>query len=153
MDELSKCSQEQLTDKPSRGGWSLLDVVEHLMLGEHVVLKGLPKPSQLREEKPSFRDRINSWLVLGILRAGIRVKVPSSSMEPNGRTTLQEVRNKWDKSQAWLKAYISDLDHKKAHATVFSHPVSGPLTISQLLTLSEAHFDSHTRKIKIKLKH
>jgi len=148
LDRLETLSQEQLSQKPGPDRWSLLQVAQHLMLGEFEVLQQLPERSALVEQNRSIRDSIMSFVVLTILRCGIRVKVPSPAMEPNGDTTLKDIRNQWDNSQAWLKEFVTSLDNQTLDRPVFSHPVSGPLTISQVVTLADVHFDSHMKKIE-----
>ena len=152
LDELATLSEQQLTAKPTPDQWSLLQVAQHLMLGERHVLQKLPEFSELTARNRSPRDRILSWVVLAVFRLGIRVKVPSSAMEPDGNTTLEEVREEWGNCQAWLKEFVATLDAESADLAVFRHPVAGPLTISQVLTSTDVHFDSHRQKIEARLR-
>jgi hypothetical protein len=152
LNELATLSEEQLTEKPGPDQWSLLQVAQHLMLGEREVLQQLPEFSQLTARNRSLRDRMLSWVVLAVFRLGIRVKVPSSAMEPDGNTTLKDVREAWDNCQAWLKDFVATLDDDSAGLAVFRHPVAGPLTVSQVLTSANVHFDSHRQKIEARLR-
>ena len=85
------------------------------------------------------------WLVL---RLGIPVKAPSRRMLPTGGATLAELRERWDATHAWLRAYAEGLPPGGGGKAVFAHPVCGPITLSQALRLDRLHLEVHTRQIR-----
>jgi uncharacterized damage-inducible protein DinB len=148
LNRLAQLPPAKLMESPGPHRWSLLQVAQHLVLGERAVLRQLPAPSELFAHKRTFANRASYLMVLVVLRLGIRVKVPSQQMEPDGKTTLEEIRQDWDESQEWLKRFIRDADAATLRRPYFRHPVTGPLTIAQALTLALIHFDSHLRRIQ-----
>ena len=93
----------------------------------------------------ALRARLLVWLVL---RLGIPVKAPSRRMLPTGGATLAELRERWDATHAWLRAYAEGLPPGGGGKAVFAHPVCGPITLSQALRLDRLHLEVHTRQIR-----
>ncbi|NWJ40629.1 MAG: DinB family protein [Geothrix sp.] len=137
-----------LQARPAPGAWSILEIVEHLVVAEQVILQGLPDPAALVDRPRSLRQRCTYPLVLLVLRLGIPVKVPSRRMLPTGTVPLAELRDRWDATHRWLRAYAEGLPPGGAGRAVFSHPVCGPITLSQALRMDRLHLEIHARQIK-----
>ena len=148
MADLEALPPSHLTARPISGKWSILDIVEHLVLAERVVLQGLPSPSELSERKRLLKHRILYLVVLFVLKARIRVRVPSSKMVPRGGHTFHELHSQWDSTHLWLQDYIAQLNPEDHRRTVFRHPVAGPVTLAQAIQLDSAHVDGHLRQIR-----
>jgi hypothetical protein len=148
LDELEALDAGELEKKPLPEKWSLLEIAEHLVLAERKILQGLPDPSELVDRKRTVKSRIGYPLVMAVLRFGIPVKVPSRGMLPRGETTIAELRRQWDESQTWLRSYVENLGPDELGRGVFLHPVTGPLTVPQVLRMGRAHLRTHLRQIR-----
>ena len=146
---LAALPDERLIAKPDPNRWTLLQVAQHLMLAEKSVRDQALSGERHAPDRRGLRHRVLYWVVLAILRFGIRVRVPSESMVPDGETTLAEIERAWESSQIQLKQFAEGLDTSSARDPIFRHPVCGPMTPSQALTLALVHFDSHRRKIDL----
>lgn len=147
LEKLAAMAPEDLARKPFPKRWSLLQVLQHIILAEHEVLQGMPDPSKLVPRKRNPLQYINYLIVMLILKWDIPVPVPSSGMVPDGNTTLPGLREQWDRNFQWLKMYGNGLTAETARQAVFNHPVIGPLTPAQALELGRLHLESHTRHI------
>lgn len=136
-----------LPAKPATGGWSVLEIIEHLVLAERAILLDLPDPATLVDRPRGFRARCFYPLVLGILAWRIPVKVPSRRMLPGGGRSLAELRARWDENLAWLTAYAAGQDPARAQPAAFLHPVAGPLTLDQALRMALLHLEIHRRQV------
>lgn len=148
LDLAASLDARDLTRRPGGDAWSVLEVVEHLVLAERAVLGDLEDPGVRREAPRSLRGRVLHRVVLSILRFGIPVRVPAPSMVPVGGRSLEELRAEWDQSFARMRRYVSELDPAAAGRAVFHHPVSGPLTTAQALELMDAHLLTHERQVR-----
>jgi len=148
LDEMGALDPATLVARPLAGKWSMLEIIEHLVLAERAVLQGLPELSQLREQERRLKHRFSYALVMVVLRCSIPVRVPSPAMIPQGDRSLGELRRLWDDSQAWLRAYIDHLDRQGFRRAVFAHPVAGPLSVEQALHMGQVHLDTHVRQIR-----
>lgn len=148
LDELSALDPAKLVATPRPGKWSMLEIIEHLVLAERFVFKDLRDPSQLEPRRRRLKHRLRYALVSVVLTAGIPVEVPSPAMVPRGGRTLHELRTMWDENLDGLRALINRLDDAGARRAVFYHPVTGPLNVEHALRLDQIHLAAHARQIR-----
>jgi hypothetical protein len=148
LEEMGALDSATLVAKPLAGKWSILEIIEHLVVAERAVLQGLPEPSRLREHERRLTHRFRYVIVMFVLKSGIPVQVPSPAMVPHGDRSLGELHRLWDEKQDWLRAYIDRLDHRGFRRAVFEHPVAGPLSVEQALHMGQVHLATHVRQIR-----
>jgi hypothetical protein len=148
LDELAVLDANSLTAKPIPDKWSILEITEHLVVAEKVILKGLPPFSELIHQPARLDNRVKYFLVMAILRFSIPVKVPSRSMNPTGGPSLTELRQEWDRHLEWLRAYTKEFDDEGRQKSFFNHPVAGPITLVQALRMNLLHIRTHVRQIE-----
>jgi hypothetical protein len=148
LDEMEALDPALLVAKPVAGKWSMIEIIEHLVLAERAVFKGLPDPSRLVENRRDLGHRGRYLLVMFILTSSIRVRVPSPAMVPQGDRGLAELRRLWDESQRWLRSCIAHLGPGAGGKAVFEHPIAGPLTVSQAVRMGQVHVEGHVRQIR-----
>ena len=148
LDEMEALDPALLVAKPIPGKWAMIEIVEHLVLAERAVLRGLPDPLRLMERNRDLGHRVRYVLVLFVLTSGIRVRTPSPAMVPQGDRGLAELRRLWDESQRWLRSCIAYLGPGAGRKAVFEHPIAGPLTVSQAVRMGQVHVDGHVRQIR-----
>ena len=146
--ELERLPTEILEKKPNSDTWSILEIVEHMILAERNILCGLPPIDQLSERQPDLRGRMIYPIVMAILRFRIPVKVPSRAMLPRGESSLLELRSSWDTNVSWLRGYIDGLGPEEHRRAVFAHPVTGPIDTIQCLRMARYHFNTHRQQIR-----
>ncbi len=148
LDEVERLSPERLVAKPFPGKWSILEIVEHLVVSDREVLQGLPNPSQLVDRKRGLKDRVAYPFVMLVLACHLPVKVPSPLYLPRGECSLAILRREWDEIQQWLRSYVHGLGPADWSRAVFRHPIAGPLTVLQFVHMAELHLATHTRQIR-----
>ncbi|MEM7415857.1 MAG: DinB family protein [Gemmatimonadota bacterium] len=134
---------EALTWRVEEGSWSLLDIVEHLVLAEQDVLIDLDGLAALPARRRTLRNRVGYWLVVGILRFRVPVQVPSEGMKPEGGRTLRELGATWALQHDRLIAFLESLKPGEERAAIFRHPVTGPMSVSDAIRMLEVHVDRH----------
>jgi hypothetical protein len=146
FDKLAREDDARLRYHQTLASWSMLQVVEHLVLVETLVVK-----TMLRADPPTVRrhwwHRIGAWLVAFVLGRGIRVPAPSRKVVPTGDTPLSESRVRWDELRRQLRTFLDQTTPESARQLGFRHPVSGPLDIPSSLDFIRSHFDHHLRQI------
>lgn len=107
--------------------------------------------SKLDERAPrrrKLKSRLLYWLVIGILRFDIPVRVPDPAMLPSGEPSLDELRERWRRSHALLRQWLEGMGADAAREAYFRHPVVGGMTASQSLLMLEVHLDRHIRAMR-----
>lgn len=148
LDELSDVDPSWLGAHPRPGKWSVLEIVEHLVLSEDAVFGD---PARLEVGPPLRRgpkNRVLFLVVMFVLRFDIPVKVPSRAMAPRGGGSLADLRLRWEANHHRLRGWVEASDASRLRSPLFRHPVSGPMTISNALWMLDVHLDRHTRQIR-----
>ncbi len=150
LDELAPLDLAVLGRRPAAGKWSILEIVEHLVLSEREVCRfpGAAERAEGPERPRRLKHRLAYLVVFLVLRFRIRVKAPSARMLPQGEWSLADSRREWDENLNQLRAFASGLDRKALGRAVFKHPAAGPITLSQALTLGLLHVEDHARQIE-----
>lgn len=148
LDEMEAMDPTALAAKPLAGKWSVLEIIEHLVLAERAVFKGLADPSRLIARERGVGNYVRYQIVMFILKSGIRVRVPSPTMVPQGNRSIAELRRLWDENQTWLRLSIAHLGPKGIRGAVLEHPVAGPLTVAMAVRMGQVHVDGHVRQIR-----
>jgi uncharacterized damage-inducible protein DinB len=148
LKELSTLTPADLTAVYGPGRWSILQVVQHMVRAEYSVLQRLPAHSRLVNKNPDMRAHIGYLAVLFVLFFNIPVPVPESEMAPEDEEMiLADLKNEWDRNIGWLKKYLKRLSTASAQRSVFSHPVTGPLTPGRAIRIAHLHLNTHRRQI------
>lgn len=150
VDELSGLPDEVLNARPIEKKWSIIEIVEHMVVAEREVMMGLPESDDVVPRIRSFRNKLAYPLVMLIL-GRVNVKVPSRTMIPKGKTDLAKLREMWDENQQWLESYIASCDEKALDNAVFVHPVAGPMNVGQASKMAIRHFETHEKQIRERL--
>lgn len=148
LDELSQVPDEVLQRKPDETRWSILEIVEHMVLAEREVLGNLPDSVRSLERPRSLRSRLAYPAVMFVLRRRIKVQVPSRSMIPKGDTSLPELRQEWDRNLEWLRAHVDQLEPEDRGRAFFLHPIAGPIDTMQAVKMARLHFETHRSQIR-----
>lgn len=131
--------------KPANGGWSILDIVEHLVESESYLL-GQLRIAQRTEQVVAPREREAKIAARAVDRTRPIAAPPES--QPKGRyATLQEAVAVFDATRAetvqFLDQFGGDL---RCWAT--DHPLfPGPVTCQETLIMMAAHPGCHAEQI------
>lgn len=147
LDGIAGLDERSLASKPSPDKWSILEITEHLVVAERVILKNLPQFEDLVPRPVHLGNLVKYFVVMTVLRFSVPVKVPSRSMNPTGGSTLNGLRQEWDRHLEWLRAYVKEFDAEGDRLAVFVHPVVGPITMVQALRMNLLHVRTHARQI------
>ncbi|HEY0734856.1 MAG TPA: DinB family protein [Herpetosiphonaceae bacterium] len=148
LDELAHLAPPELSFKPHPRSWSILEVVQHLVLAEQDVIGNARFADTPAFRRRDLRALLGYPAVFLVLYYGVPWPVPSAGMIPDGRATLAELRSQWSDLHAWLQHYVDRLTPTTIKRAVFYHPLTGPITVKQTLVLSHIHLTCHTRQIE-----
>lgn len=151
IDRLQELPDDLLSTRPLPDKWSIIEILEHLVLSERDVFQGLPKPADAISQQRKPSDRVAYWIVLMALGLRIPVKAPSPKAIPTGRTSFAKLRRQWDCNYEWLESYVKELPGDNFNDAVFSHPIAGQLTLEQAIRMGQIHLALHMSQIEKRL--
>lgn len=150
--DLEPYSTDQLQRKPTPTAWSVIQVLQHLLLVEQVSTKYVQKKLSFH---PTLKDanlltalRVQAAYVYNFLP--IKLKAPSYVDDSNfsNEVLLSDIAVQWQNQRRQLHDYLSALPETIFQKEVYKNPVVGRLSLYGMLQFFEGHFDRHHKQIK-----
>jgi len=140
---------ERLLFSETENSWSILNILEHIVLSEEASLAYvLKKTSVVADLKPiSVKSWLKIWLMKLVLQFKVKYKAPKH-VDPikSTITDIKELTLRWENSRDVLYD-ISQLSPRILEKGILKHPYAGMLNFSQLLVFFETHFEHHLVQI------
>ena len=146
--QLEALSAETLYFKAGADKWSIVEVVEHLVITEDDMLDQLSGVKSAVSLDPGERSDKKFQTVIKVMEKDIEVDVPDESMKPQGQLKLEELLERWETIRKETQIYINGISPEDTANLVYRHPFAGPLDLSQTLRFVDVHFDNHMRHIE-----
>ncbi len=155
FEELSKYSFEVLDKKPKPGAWSVLEVLQHLLVVEKKSLAYAKKKSSYPEslKNANFNDHFRQFLLYLYLRAPLKIKAPALVNEEQfvQGVTFEELMEDWQQARQELMAFLDSVPQEWAGKLIF-RTFAGRMTLGGMLFFFKEHFARHKKQIKRTLK-
>ncbi len=149
MLRLNGLTPAQLRFQPAPTRWSLLQVVDHLVLVERAMTKDARERLLQPARTVTPREYIMTFVVLCVMKSSIRIKTPAgaSNVTPRQNTSLNSVANEWSRTRDDLEHLLEELSPERQASAIFRHPVSGGMTPYRGLKFIRAHISHHGAQI------
>lgn len=147
-------SEEVVRKPPAEGKWTPVQVMEHILTSERATLgylrKRLEHPERLG--KMNWKNRMRSALLYMALRAPVRWKAPEIVAHPPADRPMPEILEEWDRVRTGLKEVLESFPDNLHGKQVFTHPVSGRMSMHQTLRFLSHHLNRHLHQVERMLK-
>lgn len=152
LNELAEWEEERLNRKPADGGWSAIQVVQHLILVETKSLGYVRKKLSFNPELK--RAGLGAWWRMLALRFSVSFVSPFKFKAPQAvgndfipeTATLESSRQAWANIRAEWSDFFAQMPPELTDKAVYRHPVAGRLNWLQMLDFLQAHFERHRRQ-------
>lgn len=155
LKKLQKYSDEDLNWKPSEGEWSVMQVLQHLMLAEGYAVQYIQKKLSFTPElkKAGVMTSFRSFLVKVSLRYPFKIKAPDAVNEQlPDHSSFWDVAKQWKQQRIELKSYLDGLPEDTLNRELYKHPAVGKLSAKGMFSFFDLHFDRHQKQINRILK-
>jgi uncharacterized damage-inducible protein DinB len=150
LEHLQNFSQHQLTFRPDENRWSMLDVINHLVLAEqrsYHFMANQRDPNRM-PQKLGWDNPFRVLLMIAALRLPLKYKKPANVPGPQTDKDLEQLTREWQDAQAKLTAFVESLSEDMLHIPIFIHPFFKFLNIAQTLLFLREHIDHHLKQVK-----
>jgi len=152
LTEISALGDTALNKRPPGGGWSVVQVMHHLIISEEQSLRYVQK-------KLSFNPKLNDSGLMEWLRARtlwfylnvpIKFKAPPMVGDENlpEFATLEDTRERWLKIRGDWAGYLDKMPPEVAGKAVYRHPIAGRLGWAGMFTFFTTHLTRHLKQIR-----
>ena len=148
LELVGRRSAEVRERRPPMGGWSLVDVVEHLVLVEQGLNSALAKaPNPARPRVVRWDQGFRFLVMRVVLKVGVRVKAPVVEVLPTRELPWHALLSRWEEHRRGLEEWLLSADPAILGDARFKHPIVGWLTVPQALTFAADHLEHHLAQI------
>lgn len=152
LKELESYEDEQLNKSPAEGGWSPLQVLQHLKQAEELSMRYLQKKLSYNPELKGagLLSGLRSWLLKTYLRAPFKFKAPKNvdTTDMPRDLSLKNITKEWMAIRRELREFLASLPDDIYSKEVYRHPFAGRLTLAGMVDFFEEHFRRHQRQVQ-----
>ena len=143
-----------LNQCPDENVWSVMEVVEHLIIAEDSGNQYLKKKTQDKgaAQKVGLKESFRSLILNAYLRSNKKFKAPATTLPSHTYRSLAGAETAWRKVRADFSEILQGLPEGHLDKNWFKHPVAGKLSLKQMMTFIEAHVAHHEKQIERTLK-
>ncbi|HHS95099.1 MAG TPA: DinB family protein [Phaeodactylibacter sp.] len=150
--DLKQLSNKDLAWKPTQDKWSILEVMQHMIIAEELSLKYIQKkmsfqPKLKRAGVVTSGRKAMLWLYLNM---PFKVKAPqlvAEDMFIEG-VTFWDLVKRWNSLREKLREYLASLPDDIFSKALYKHPVTGRMSLDGMLTFFIQHFRRHRKQIQ-----
>lgn len=141
-------SADQTTFRSGPGRWSILLVLEHVVIAEEMVLAEIRRAGTPGSAGTAAKSPEAFHMVLKVLEKDIPVEVPLPELEPTGGVSLDDLIIRWEAARTGLRQALEQIPPETLTAPIGRHPVAGPMDARETLEFLAVHLDHHLRQIR-----
>ena len=144
LERLGGWSQEELATQPADGGWTALEVMDHLIRSEESIMRAMVAGAAAPCRIPAA-DRVKGALLTRMFLTPARVQVPArvSHILPRDVGSMEELAARWDAVEREMEGRLELWESVPGKLGIFRHPVAGWMSASGALSFLNAHIVHH----------
>lgn len=136
--------------KPSPDAWSMLQVLQHIVISERMSVEDYLLSVGLSKSKKTGGKLhvLRSLFLRLMLKSPMKFKTPEvKGIEPDGNVEKEILFQEWDKVRLELYSFLQQFPENKLNELIFRHPVVGWLTITGTLHFFSDHIGHHQQQL------
>jgi hypothetical protein len=151
-DKLKEINSELLSRKPRADSWSVLQVINHLIIAEAGTLNYLHK----KIKSPTLPGRsslepVKMVFLYLIMISPLKFKAPKVVSEPENRD-LESSFEEWGKIRKSIREFVEEYPESNLNKAIFKHPFIGRISLESTLWFFKMHIEHHQKQIDRLLK-
>lgn len=145
LNAVENWSSEWLIDGDGKDGWSMLQVVDHLIRTERAVRQTSQQTLATSCPKITVAEQLRAVGLLLLFRTPIRVRIPPAAnfVQPGSPTNLEALAQEWRKERALLFDFLASQNVSALRRTAMRHPVVGAMSLCSALRFLIVHIRHH----------
>jgi hypothetical protein len=149
LNDLENHNPEILHLSPDDSQWSVVQVLNHLKMVELGSL-GYVRKKILGIDNVSnigFPSQLGMLLLKTSVSLKMKYKAPKSVSNPAGDTSLDLVIVEWKESRKQLTDFLEKYPDEWINRAIFKHPITGRISLPQMLRFFQIHLKHHINQI------
>jgi len=152
LEDISNQPDSVLNQAPERGGWSVLQVVYHIVLVEEASLAYIKRKLSFGDDIPKagFKAWFRAFYLRLIFLLPIKIKAPDIVNVENmpGEIRFWEVLKKWKDVRKETEEFLDNMPDHLLKTELFKHTLVGKMSIRNMLIFFQLHFNRHQKQLQ-----
>lgn len=136
---------EQLNFKSAPGEWTMLEVVQHLMIAERGWLRQVERG---QFGTVTWISTLKMSIIRGLSARGFRARLPKNPAPPAETLDLEQVTTRWDAIRADWRDRLDQMDATAFARATIKHPFSGVIALGQAMEFMVTHVVHHRKQLE-----
>lgn len=140
---------------PKEGGWSALQILNHILLSEAGTLRYMKNKTAYTPvlKKTTPVSYLRFALLTSALRSPFRFQAPEGvrPSEMESLPSLPVLLEQWSEVRRDFRDFLEQFPQGQENKLVFRHPIAGRLTLIQTLSFMKDHLNRHLKQIHKRL--
>jgi len=150
LTDFNSLNLSQLHFKPGKNEWSLIQIVEHLVLSEmastNYVSKKLLNTNLLKGDSPITKFRFS--LLNLLMKSPFKFNAPSKAkIIPSQRPKLSDLELKWNIARQTMHKIIESNNETVLDKLIWKHPFAGRFNFNEMLNFCLIHLKRHFKQM------
>jgi hypothetical protein len=131
------------------GGWSVLQILHHVIAAEAGTLRYISKKMLAGTSLPraGLKSRLRLWALRVTLASPLRFRAPGTIGDVPDETDPAELKAHWDDVRVSGKELLDGFPGELLDRMVFRHGFVGLMGLPDTLDFLQAHLDHHVRQV------
>lgn len=141
-------SEEEFTALPEDGGWSVSQVINHIIISEYGTTRYIQKKLKGLSDLPEtgIKNQINSKGLKLALKSSKKFRAPEALPDPENKSKEATLKT-WEEVRQNLQETFSNMPQDAMDKEIFKHPVVGYFNPEQTLHFLNDHIHHHGPQI------
>lgn len=149
MSQLENVDIEILQKKPTPENWSVVQLINHLILAERMslgyIIKKYPAVGELDEV--GLKQNLAMKTMKLAQLSSKKFKAPAPVSQPKEDSSLETLKKEWEKVQVDLKEFLDQYPDKHLKRALYKHPFIGRISLVQMMKVHVYHILRHKAQI------
>ena len=149
IQSLKNLKPDALAFRISDDKWTILQILQHLVLSEKLSMIYLAKKWKYSQDLPQKTPvtLFRSWALLLSMWSPIPLKAPARVNVFDQDKTSEEIISEWQLIRSEMKDFLEKLPVTVFDKEFYKHPAVGKLTLDHMLEFFYAHCKRHHKQI------
>jgi hypothetical protein len=132
------------------GGWSVLQILQHVITAEEGTLRYMSKKMLAGASLPQagLKSRLRLLALQMVLASPFRFRAPGATGDVPDETDPAELRARWNAVRASWKELLDTFPGELLDRMVFRHGMVGLMSLYDTLDFLQAHLARHVRQVE-----
>jgi len=147
--KLDKVDAAKMNVQPNAKSWSVVQVMDHLIIAETNSLRYMKKKLSVNAEmkKADYKTKIRLFILKAALILPLKYKAPKIVADAKNDKNYAESKAAWSEVRNDMNDFLEKFPEALLDSELFKHPLAGKFTVVQAINFMRTHLEHHLKQV------